>query len=88
MVEEELLEELETKLLDKTTVILYNDHVNTFDFVIETLVDVCEHDMIQAEQVAHIVHFKGKCAVKSGELVAMKQVCSELLRRGLTADFK
>ncbi len=46
--------------------ILFNDDFNTFEFVIETLIDVCKHEPEQAEQCTIIVHFKGKCAVKSG----------------------
>ncbi len=67
-------------------VILFNDHVNTFDYVIDTLVEVCEHDPLQAEQCSHIVHYKGKCDVKSGEKRKLIPVCNELLRRGLTAE--
>ncbi len=50
----------------KKRLILYNDEVNTFDFVIETLIEVCEHDALQAENCALITHFKGKCPVKNG----------------------
>ena len=50
------------------TLILYNDDFNTFDFVVETLVEVCEHDFMQAENCAWIAHFKGKCAVKKGPI--------------------
>ena len=45
-------------------IVLFNDDVNTFDHVIETLVYACEHTPIQAEQCAWIVHYKGKCTVK------------------------
>lgn len=65
--------------------ILHNDDFNTFDFVIDTLVELCDHDSIQAEQCAWFVHFKGKCAVKSGELSKMSNLCQEMLRRGLSA---
>lgn len=64
--------------------ILYNDEVNTFDFVIETLIDVCEHEPFQAEQCAFIAHFKGKCPVKSGAFTDLKPKCEEMTRRGLT----
>lgn len=49
-------------------IILYNDDVNTFDHVIETLIYVCEHEALQAEQCAILVHYTGKCAVKTGSL--------------------
>ncbi len=66
--------------------ILFNDEVNTFDFVIESLVEVCNHDFMQAENCALIAHYKGKCTVKRGsfkELVAMKR---ELDFRDLTVS--
>ena len=60
-------------------IILFNDDVNTFDFVIETLILVCEHDPHQAEQCTLIVHLKGKCSVKKGSYSELKptlpQVC-------------
>jgi ATP-dependent Clp protease adaptor protein ClpS len=65
--------------------ILHNDDYNTFDYVIETLVDVCEHDVIQAEQCAHIVHFKGKCDVKRGSYEYLKPRKDELINKGLNA---
>jgi ATP-dependent Clp protease adaptor protein ClpS len=51
----------------KYDLVLFNDDVNTFDWVIECLIKICNHDEIQAEQSAFIVHYKGKCTVKSGE---------------------
>ena len=68
--------------------ILYNDDVNTFDFVIETLVKVCNHEVIQAEQCAVIVHFKGKCIVKQGSFSKLEPLCTVLLDRGLTANIE
>lgn len=67
-------------------IILYNDDVNTFDFVIESLIKVCDHSPIQAEQCTYLVHFKGKCAVKSGELKELEPKCSKLLELGLSAE--
>jgi len=75
-----LLEELEVKKL-----ILHNDDYNTFDWVIETLVEVCGHSYEQAEQCAYIVHYKGKCQVKHGSEKEMERLCKMLLQRGLTA---
>ncbi len=51
----------------KFDLVLFNDDVNTFDWVIECLINICNHDEIQAEQSAYIVHYKGKCTVKSGD---------------------
>ncbi|MFT6441385.1 MAG: ATP-dependent Clp protease adaptor protein ClpS [Salibacteraceae bacterium] len=85
---EQVLEQ-ELILSEKTEghrVILFNDHVNSFDYVIDTLVEVCEHDPIQAEQCSNIVHYKGKCDVKSGDKRKLIPICNELLRRGLTAE--
>jgi ATP-dependent Clp protease adaptor protein ClpS len=64
--------------------VLYNDEVNTFEFVIETLIEVCEHEPEQAEQCAWIAHFKGKCAVKSGPPSQLKPYYTRLGSRGLT----
>lgn len=55
---------VESKQFD---LVLFNDDVNTFEWVIECLINICEHDEIQAEQSAFIVHFKGKCTIKSGD---------------------
>ncbi len=68
--------------------ILFNDDVNTFDFVIETLIDVCEHDPNQAEQCAMVVHFNGKCAVKSGTFTELKPVYNEMTNRKLSVSIK
>ncbi|MGD9978548.1 MAG: ATP-dependent Clp protease adaptor ClpS [Bacteroidales bacterium] len=67
------------------TLFLHNDEVNTFEFVIETLVDVCRHEPNQAEQCALITHFKGKCDVKHGEFIELESMMNELNRRGLSA---
>jgi len=64
--------------------ILHNDDVNTFDHVIESLIDICHHDNIQAEQCAHIVHFKGKCDVKKGEFEELMLMKSQLDSKGLS----
>lgn len=67
-------------------IVLYNDDVNTFDHVIETLIKVCNHTSEQAEQCAMIVHYKGKCTVKTGLLEKLKPQCSQLLEAGLSAE--
>ncbi len=64
--------------------ILFNDDVNSFDFVIESLVEVCDHDIVQAEQCALIAHFKGKCGIKSGTLIELTPMNNELNNRGLS----
>jgi ATP-dependent Clp protease adaptor protein ClpS len=64
--------------------ILHNDDVNTFEHVIDSLIEICHHDSIQAEQCAHIVHFKGKCDIKNGEFDELSQMKSQLDDRGLS----
>jgi ATP-dependent Clp protease adaptor protein ClpS len=65
--------------------VLYNDDVNTFDFVIECLVEICKHDLLQAEQCTYIVHYTGKCAVKSGSYNQLNPMREALCERGLSA---
>ena len=67
-------------------IVLYNDEVNTFDFVIDSLISVCDHTLMQAEQCTYLVHFKGKCTVKTGEIEDLKPRCSKLLELGLSAE--
>ena len=67
-------------------IVLYNDDVNTFDHVIDTLIRVCSHTSEQAEQCAILVHYKGKCTVKTGEYDDLKPRCSMLLEAGLSAE--
>ena len=66
--------------------ILFNDEVNTFDYVIETLVEVCGHDPLQAEQCALAAHFNGKCSVKSGSFDELKPAYDEMTNRQLTVS--
>jgi ATP-dependent Clp protease adaptor protein ClpS len=67
-------------------IVLFNDDIHSFDYVIDSLIDVCEHTMEQAEQCTYLVHFKGKCTVKTGELKELKPRCSKLLELGLSAE--
>lgn len=67
-------------------IVLFNDDVNTFDHVIDSLVEICEHTLEQAEQCALLVHYKGKCTVKTGEYKDLKPRCSKLLNKGLSAE--
>jgi ATP-dependent Clp protease adaptor protein ClpS len=81
---EELL--LEEQVLTQNEIVLHNDDVNTFDHVIDTLIYACEHTPEQAEQCAMLVHYKGKCTVKTGEYDELKPRCSMLLEAGLSAE--
>jgi len=83
VLEEVLVEEL-TSLNNE--IVLYNDDVNTFDHVINTLIKVCRHTAEQAEQCSLIVHYNGKCTVKTGEYNDLKPQCTQLLEAGLSAE--
>jgi ATP-dependent Clp protease adaptor protein ClpS len=87
--ETEVLEQVEvdhkTKINPAKSLVVYNDDVNTFDHVINSLVKVCKHELIQAEQCTWIVHYNGKCAVKSGEFKKLRPLRQALNERGLTA---
>jgi len=89
MLKEVTKKEEEVEVLDEVSesyqVVLYNDDVNTFDWVIECLMDICEHEDLQAEQCAMLVHFKGKAVVKKGELDHMKSICQALCDCQLSA---
>ncbi|WP_296312295.1 ATP-dependent Clp protease adaptor ClpS [Winogradskyella sp. UBA3174] len=77
---------LEEAVSNQNEIVLFNDDVNTFDYVIETLVYVCEHTSLQAEQCAMLVHYKGKCTVKTGSYDDLEPRCSKLLQAGLSAE--
>ena len=83
VVEEVLVEE---SVGFNNEIVLFNDDVNTFDHVIETLIRVCSHTAEQAEQCAILVHYKGKCTVKTGSLDELKPQCLQLLDAGLSAE--
>lgn len=68
--------------------ILHNDDFNTFEYVIETLVEVCGHQPEQAEQCALIAHTKGKCGARTGEFTLLKPMHTEMSRRGLTTTIE
>ncbi len=65
--------------------IVWNDEVNTFDWVIATLVDVCEHTPEQAEQCTILIHYKGKCSVRKGDYDTLKPMCDAITDRGINA---
>ncbi len=67
-------------------IILYNDDVNTFEHVIKSLIKYCNHTDEQAEQCAILVHYKGKCTVKTGSFDELKPQCIALLEQGLSAE--
>lgn len=71
---------------NQNEIVLYNDEVNTFDHVINSLIFACEHTPEQAEQCSIIVHYKGKCTVKTGEYEELEPRCNMLLDAGLSAE--
>jgi ATP-dependent Clp protease adaptor protein ClpS len=85
--ETDILEEviLKEELVQQRSLIVYNDDVNTFDHVIESLVKICKHDLVQAEQCTYIIHYKGKCDVKSGDFEKLRPMCEALLDKGISA---
>ena len=80
------IEQVETLEKKEHEIILFNDDVNTFDHVIECLVRICGHSHIQAEQCAFIVHYSGKCSVKTGDIEDLVPECNSLLEEGLSAE--
>ncbi|MCK4880820.1 MAG: ATP-dependent Clp protease adaptor ClpS [Bacteroidales bacterium] len=71
---------------NQAKLVLHNDDVNSFDYVMEVLVEICDHSMTQAEQCATITHFKGKCEVRSGSVTEMRELRYKLISRGLNAS--
>jgi len=75
-------------LIEQCDLVIYNDDVHTFNFVIETLVDVCNHEYLQAVQSTHTIHNNGKCGVKRGSFDELKPKCEALLEKGLSATIE
>ncbi|MBO7133567.1 MAG: ATP-dependent Clp protease adaptor ClpS [Bacteroidales bacterium] len=81
IIEPQAKEDLKTSKYN--SLILYNDSKNTFDHVISCLVDICNHDVIQAEQCAYIANYKGRCDIKKGEYKFLKELKDALIKNGL-----
>ncbi len=90
--QEEKEEEVDTTLRGENDLpwqlIVWNDDVNTFDWVITSLVAVCQHDRKQAEQCALFIHFRGKYAVKHGAYEKLQPMCEALQERGISATIE
>jgi ATP-dependent Clp protease adaptor protein ClpS len=81
---EEVIEDIaDIKLWE---LVVYNDEINTFDHVIETLIDVCQHSPEQAEQCTLIIHYKGLCGVKSGDFEELAPMRNEICKRKISAE--
>src|ERR1700738_783825 len=70
------------------TLIVWNDEVNTFEWVIETLMEICGHSSEQAEQCSMLIHTQGKYAVKKGEYETLKPMCDAITDRGIGATIE
>ncbi len=77
-----------TELASSYSLIVWNDEVNTFEWVIETLVKICHHNTEQAEQCAMLIHTQGKYAVKKGEYDTLKPMCDAITDRGIGATIE
>jgi len=87
--ESTLVDHLVKQLIEKTKVIvLYNDDVNTFDHVIDCLQEYCGHSVIQAEQCAMIVHYKGKTDIKNGTMDKLRPIYETLVQKGLSVKIE
>ena len=88
----EELEDVDTALLDTLAtsynLIVWNDDVNSFDWVIETLIEICGHTHEQAEQCAYIIHFQGKYAVKQGDYETLNPMRKAIIDRGINATIE
>ena len=74
-----------TDLEEPCNLIVWNDEVNTFEWVIETLIEVCGHTYEQAEQCSYFIHYRGKYAVKQGSYDELKPLCDAITERGIGA---
>lgn len=81
-------EEIGTLTGQPKCLVIHNDDFNTFDFVIATLIEVCGHDPLQAEQCTLIIHNSGKCAVKTGSFREVQPMWADIIARGLTSTIE
>lgn len=86
--ETEALVETKVKASVNYAIVIYNDDVNTFDFVIDSLIKICKHNSVQAEQCTYLIHYSGRCAVKTGSFDELKSICETLQNVGLSATIE
>ena len=94
--ETEILEDIDTVMdtliedlmKPQNAIVIYNDDVNSFAFVIDCLKAYCNHTTTQAEQCALIIHNQGKCSVKTGSIEDLKPICEALQKKGLNAELQ
>jgi ATP-dependent Clp protease adaptor protein ClpS len=82
----ELLEEVDTDI--NNNLIVWNDEINTFDHVINTLIEICKHTSTQAEQCTMLIHYKGKCDVKKGSFATLRPMAEAIIDRGIQATIE
>ena len=80
--------ESDEDLSEKRILVLHNDDVHTFDFVIDSLMEICQHEYYQASQCASITHNNGKCDIKTGNFSELKQMKDALTARELTVTIE
>jgi len=86
--EVEFQQELNQLVQAPKTLVVHNDDFHTFDFVIESLIEVCRHEPLQAEQCTYIIHHSGKCGVKTDMFSKLQPAWVEMINRGLTATIE
>jgi len=80
------IEEVDVIEIEEHNLVVFNDEINTFDYVIQTLVEICAHTPEQAEQCTIIIHYKGKCSVKEGSFEKLKAMRDAICDRGISAE--
>ncbi|HEX7583960.1 MAG TPA: ATP-dependent Clp protease adaptor ClpS [Prolixibacteraceae bacterium] len=78
-------EEPEQRNTRERLLVLHNDDYHTFDYVISALIEICEHDLLQAEQCTLLIHYKGKCDVKKGSFAYLRPMKNALVQKELKA---
>lgn len=87
-VKEQTLSKVEEILSKPYKLVLHNDDYNSFDWVIKCLMEICGHELEQANQCAHLVHFKGKCDVKYGDYETISTMKEKLEKSGLSVTME
>ena len=81
-------EKADNSSMEKYSLLIYNDDIHSFDYVIESLIEICEHSDVQAEQCTIIAHYKGYSEVKTGSENIVKEMHIGLINKGLKASIK
>jgi ATP-dependent Clp protease adaptor protein ClpS len=78
-------EKIDQKRSKERILVLHNDDYHTFDYVIDALMQICDHDLLQAEQCTQLIHYKGKCDVKKGSFSYLRPMKNALVQKDLKA---